>query len=141
MSMRQVLRQRKQGRREQKEEVLPARNMIRMKTLYMIKVFHLLISFVNVMGEIGKLDLESNKLLTQLPNAPETKDEEVTTQQAVESDSEATEQYRTSLRKNTEDLTNKIPCLDKSAKYRTRPEKVRTVGSFITSGIFFVSVG
>ena len=105
--------------------------MIRMKTLDMIKVFYLLISFVNVMGEIEKLDLESNQLLTQLPNAPETKDEEVPTQQAVESDFEATEQYRESLRKNTEDLTNKIPCLDKSAKYRARPEKVRTLGDFI----------
>ena len=115
--------------------------MIKRKKLDMINVFYLLISFVNVMGEIEKLDLESDQLLSQLEKAPETKDEEVTTQQAVESDSEATEQYRTSLRKNTEDLTNKIPCLDKSAKYRARPEKVRTVGSFIKSGPFFVSVG
>jgi septal ring factor EnvC (AmiA/AmiB activator) len=85
--------------------------------------------------------MESNKLLTQLEKAPETKDEEVPTQQAVESDFEATEHYRESLRKNTEDLTNKIPCLDKSAKYRARPEKVWTVRSSIKLGPFFVSVG
>jgi septal ring factor EnvC (AmiA/AmiB activator) len=115
--------------------------MIRRKKLDMINVLYLLISFVNVMGENEKLKLESDQLLSQLEKAPETKDEEVLTQQAVESDSEATAQYRASLRKNTEDLTNKIPCLDKSAKYRARPEKVRTVGSFIKSGPFFVSVG
>ena len=113
---------------------MPERNIIRMTKLDMINLFYLLISFVNVMGKNEELDLESNQLLTQLPKAPETKYEEVTTQQAVESDSEAT-------RKNTEDLTNKIPCLDKSAKYRARPDKVRTVGSFIKSGPFFVSVG
>ena len=93
----------------------------------MINLFYLLISFVNVMGETEKLDLESN----QLQKAPETKTEEVPTQQAVKTDSEETEQYRASLRQNTEDLTNKIPCLDKSAKYRARPEKVRTLGDFI----------
>ena len=113
------------------------RKMIRRKKLDMINVLYPLIYFMNVMGEIEKLDLESN----QLQKALETKDEEVLTQQAVESESEATEQYRASLRKNTEDLTNKIPCLDKSAKYRARPEKVRTVGSCIKSGPFFVSVG
>ena len=83
-----------------------------MKTLDMIKVFYLLISFLNVIWEIEKLDLESNQLLTQLEKAPDTKNGEVPTQQAVESNSEATEQYRASLRKNTEDLTNKISQLN-----------------------------
>ena len=36
---------------------------------------------------------------------------------------EAVELYKSHLERNTQDLTNKIPCLDKSAKYRARPEK------------------
>ena len=39
-------------------------------------------------------------------------------------DLQAAENYRTALKQKTADLTNKIPCLDRSAKYRARPDKV-----------------
>ena len=107
-----------------------------MRKLNSTKFFCLLLTFMNLKGNIDTQALEAHHTVLQLL---ETKDDAVISNQKnseafqiIASDLKAA--IERPMKNDSQDLTNKIPCLDKSAKYRARPEKVGTV--FIVIFIF-----